>query len=472
MAAPSTPDPIPEPSARSAPDPVPEATTARPVWGRVTVRAKLTLIYTAAFLVGGALLVALNYSIVSESLASRSVMLSDAEAEPRQPNALPEVGPSGGPASTEPVSPTDDGESDGWAPSSGDAASSSGDAAPSSGTPISLQVLDAYQEGVLSDLLLRSAAALAGITVLAAAAGWLIVGRPLRRLHRVTETARRLSERDLDSRLALTGPADEFRELGDTFDGMLERLQAAFDSQRRFVANASHELRTPLAVQRAAVEVPLEQGRVPDDLKPAVNRVLDSVERSERLIAGLLLLARSDRGIDATEPVELADAVDGVVRLLAADASAAGVTLRPETVPAEVPGDPVLLEHLVRNLVENAIRYNRADGEVTIGVERSDGGAVLRVANTGPEIADADVLFEPFHRGGHVRTHRAGGGSGLGLSIVRSVVTAHGGEVTAAPREGGGLEVTVRLPASGPARERAAAAAGADRRDGPPLTHG
>ncbi|MFC4563792.1 sensor histidine kinase [Nocardiopsis mangrovi] len=434
------------------------------MWARVTVRAKLTLIYTAAFLIGGALLVGLNYSIVSSSLVSRAMILTSDAIAPAQPEpeatdwsptapapvvppSAPATGPSNGGETAGPAQPLEGGET--------------GGAAESETLDLATSV-DAYQEGVLSDLLLRSALALAAITVLAAGAGWLIVGRPLRRLHKVTETARRLSEHDLDSRLALTGPADEFRDLGDTFDGMLERLQAAFESQRRFVANASHELRTPLAVQRAAVEVPLEQGRVPEDLKPALNRVLDSVERSERLIAGLLLLARSDRGIDETEPVDLPDAVGRVVRLLTADASAAGVTLRPETEAVEVRGDPVLLEHLVRNLVDNAIRYNRADGEVTIGAAPYDGGAVLRVANTGPEVADADVLFEPFHRGGYARTHRAGGGSGLGLSIVRSVVTAHGGEVTAAPREGGGLEVTVRLPAAGPRAQRVPAAAGAD----------
>lgn len=248
----------------------------------LTVRGKLALVYTVVFFTGGVVLLGLNYTIVSASLAVRGVELTQS-TDPSETLEISSVA----------VRSTVTG-----------GARSEGDVVPA-------QLVEDYQAGVLSDLLLRSGLGLAVVTLLAAIAGWSIAGRPLRRLHQVTETARRLSERDLGSRLGLKGPPDEFQELGDTFDGMLERLQTAFESQRRFVANASHELRTPLAVQRAAVEVPLTQGRVPEELRPALNRVLESTERSDRLISGLLLLARSDQGLTDTEPVDLADAEIG-----------------------------------------------------------------------------------------------------------------------------------------------------------------
>ncbi|MBB6174768.1 signal transduction histidine kinase [Nocardiopsis mwathae] len=383
----------------------------------LTVRTKLALIYTAVFLVGGVLLLALNYAIVSASLADRGdVLLVEATdwatAVPR--DTLPAAPAPAVPGATVHARPA--------------------------------QAIEGYQTGVLSDLLLRSGAGLVAVTVLAALAGWFVAGRPLRRLHEVTETARRLSEHDLGRRLALSGPADEFRELGSTFNGMLERLQSAFESQRRFVANASHELRTPMAAQRAAVEVALDQGRVPADLRPAMERVLESADRSERLISGLLLLARSDRGLADPEPVDVADAARRALGTQARAASAAGVELRPTLRPAVVDGDEVLLEQLVVNLVDNAVRYNHRGGHVCVEVGEDGGAAVIRVANTGDGVGDADRLFEPFHRGDRDRLHDRDGGSGLGLSIVRSIAAAHGGRADAAPRPGGGLVATVRLP--------------------------
>ncbi|ASU85911.1 sensor histidine kinase [Nocardiopsis gilva YIM 90087] len=383
----------------------------------MTVRTKLALIYTGVFLVGGVLLLGLNYVIVSSSLADRGDVLL--------------------------VQATD------WA------TTTNGEEMPTAVLPRDrsqtmraqpAQAIEGYQDGVLNDLLLRSGLGLVAATALAALGGWLVAGRPLRRLHQVTETARRLSEHDLGRRLALSGPPDEFRELGSTFNGMLERLQSAFESQRRFVANASHELRTPMASQRAAVEVALAQGRVPDDLRPAMERVLESADRSERLISGLLLLARSDRGLTAAEPVDLADAAQRALGTQADAVAEAGVELRSDLTSVVVDGDQVLLEQLVGNLVDNAVRYNRPDGSVWIEVEETDAEAVLRVANPGPEVADADRLFEPFDRGGRDRLHDQDGGSGLGLSIVRSIAMAHGGRASAAPRPGGGLVVTVRLP--------------------------
>uniref|UniRef100_UPI003EB71799 sensor histidine kinase n=1 Tax=Nocardiopsis synnemataformans TaxID=61305 RepID=UPI003EB71799 len=392
----------------------------------LTLRTRLTLVYTAVFAAGGAVLLGANYAMVSASLADRGVDLAA---------TIVASGDGGGPAvAFEPATPAES------AGPTEPFESVEGAAGPT--TP-----LGDYQEGVLSDLLTTSAAVLVAVVALAALAGWLIAGRPMRRLHTVTETARRLSERDLHSRLALTGPDDEFRELGDTFDDMLSRLERAFEAQRRFVANASHELRTPLAVQKAAVEVPLSQGRVPEDLKPAFTRVLDSVDRSERLLAGLLLLARSDRGLARTEPVDLAGVAEGASALLAQDAQETGVDLRTDLAAAEVDGDPVLLEHLVRNLVDNAVHYNVPGGWVEARVRTAAGRTVLRVSNTGGRVTDPESLFEPFHRGDAARVRTERPGSGLGLAIVRSIASAHGARATARARPEGGLVVTVGFPA-------------------------
>ncbi|MFD0662012.1 sensor histidine kinase [Thermocatellispora tengchongensis] len=313
-------------------------------------------------------------------------------------------------------------------------------------------VLDDYRAGVLSDLLLRCSAVLVGAIGVAALAGRMIAGRTLARLHRITETARELSERDLNRRLALEGPQDELKELGDTFDGMLARLQAAFDSQRRFAANASHELRTPLAIQRAAVEVPLATGRVPAHLVPAMRRVLDACRRSERLIDGLLLLASGERGPVEKQPVDLARVARRAARTVAADGRE-DLEVRLELRPAVVEGDPVLLEHLVRNVLDNAVRYNVPGGTAEVTARPAAGGAEIVVTNTGPVVPEEQAarLFVPFHRGNGQRLS-GDGGSGLGLSIVRAIAGAHGGTAAAVPRPEGGLTVTIFLP--GPAVSR------------------
>ncbi|RSS54035.1 cell wall metabolism sensor histidine kinase WalK [Streptomyces sp. WAC01280] len=258
--------------------------------------------------------------------------------------------------------------------------------------------------------------------------GWWTAGRVLRPVHEMTARARRLSERNLHERIAASGPDDELKELGDTIDALLGRLETAFDSQRRFIANASHELRTPLATQRAAIQVGL------DDDCEVRQILLDTNRRSERLIDGLLLLARSERGLAEREDVVLGEVVveeyeDAVV------VRGGGV----------VRGSRVLLGQLVRNLVANAVAYNVPGGVVDVRVE----GGVLSVVNTGPVVPpeQVDGLFEPFRRG--EGRDRMGPGAGLGLSIVRSIAVAHGGSVTATARsaaEGGGLAVTVTLP--------------------------
>ncbi|MFF5423660.1 MULTISPECIES: sensor histidine kinase [unclassified Streptomyces] len=269
-----------------------------------------------------------------------------------------------------------------------------------------------------------------GLLVMACCAvvvGWWTAGRVLRPVHEMTARARRLSERTLHERLAVRGPDDELKELGDTVDALLGRLETAFDSQRRFIANASHELRTPLATQRAALQIGV------DDTCEVKQILLDTNRHSERLIDGLLLLARGERGLAEREDVRLGEVAreeyeDTVV-----------------VTDGVVSGSRVLLGQLVRNLVANARAYNVPGGLVDVRVD----GGVLTVTNTGPVVPEADVpgLFEPFRRGeGRDRT---GPGAGLGLSIVRSVAHAHGGHVTARARDaadGGGLVVTMTLP--------------------------
>jgi hypothetical protein len=265
----------------------------------------------------------------------------------------------------------------------------------------------------------------------------------------MTATARKLSEENLHERIALDGPDDELKELADTFDAMLARLEAAFDSQKRFVANASHELRTPLSIIRTEVDVALANpDATPEELRRMGEVVRRATERSDALIDGLLVLARSDRGAAALAPVDLATLAEEAVAQSAAEAGAAGVEFRTQFEPAPTSGDDALLGRLAGNLVENAIRHNEPGGrvEVVTGPAPGAGEVLLAVANSGPVIdpADVDGLFEPFRRLGGDRV--AGRGAGLGLSIVRSVTIAHGGRIAARPRPGGGLMVEIFLP--------------------------
>lgn len=249
----------------------------------------------------------------------------------------------------------------------------------------------------------------------------------------------RLSEHNLHERIASSGPDDELKELGDTLDALLARLERAFDSQRRFIANASHELRTPLATQRAAIQIGLDDP-TPEDLVRTRQTLLDNNRRSERLIEGLLVLARSERGLaeGEREEVDLARVV--------AEERARHPGVEAATGLCTVRGNRLLLAQLVANLLANAVTYNVPGGTVDVSLVAVRGAALLKVRNTGPVVDAADIpgLFEPFRRG--EGKDRMGRGSGLGLSIVRSIAVAHGGTVTAVPGPEGGLAVTVRLP--------------------------
>ncbi|MFA1545015.1 sensor histidine kinase [Actinomadura chokoriensis] len=297
------------------------------------------------------------------------------------------------------------------------------------------------QESLAGSQRLVILAAIVVIVVLAFAVSWWLTGRLLRPLHRITGTARRLSLSTLHERIALDGPQDELKQLADTFDAMLDRLERALASQRRFVANASHELRTPLAVQRTAIEVGLADPS-PERLAVVRDEMLRNTHRSERLIEGLLVLAQGERGLDVRAPVDLEAVVEQVVDDHLPLAERGKVAVKTATEPVTVTGDEVLLTRMVANLVQNAIRHNHSGGHVV--VELSGGGLVVR--NTGPIVPPGvvDELFEPFRRLAGERTGSSDG-AGLGLSIVTAIVHAHDGAVRATADPDGGLSVAVAL---------------------------
>ena len=294
----------------------------------------------------------------------------------------------------------------------------------------------------LSHLLEYSLITLAVVIALAAILGWLAAGRALRPVHRITAAARAASEQDLSARVALRGPRDELGELAETFDEMLARLQAAFEGQQRFIANASHELRTPLAVMRATVDVVLDNpDSTPSDLRAMAADIRAAVDHAEHLIGALLILARNQRGLTVHEEVDLAAVAEDVLETAGLGDMRVHATLE----PAVISGDPVLAERLIANLVDNAVRYNAAAGDVWISTRTMARGSQLIVANTGPVIspADADRIFQPFQRLDDRTSHD---GFGLGLAIVTSIAAMHGGTATAHPRTDGGLSVTVTIP--------------------------
>ena len=305
-------------------------------------------------------------------------------------------------------------------------------------------------QATLRTLLSRSGVALAIGALACLLLAWILAGRFLRPVRRVTEAARDLSAHTLSQRLRLDGPTDELKELADTFDGMLERLESAFEAQRRFAANASHELRTPLTLVRTAVEVVDRKGEpTPQQVHAATEKVRIAVDRSERLIDGLLVLARSEARLAEVRTVDVAELVRDAVEQGRVVAESAGVHVHGSGSCCLVEGDRTLLERMLWNLVENAIAYNVRGGWVDVSVREMGQRCVVDVANTGPQVdpAEVDGLFEPFRRAGVERVG-ASGGAGLGLSIVRAIASTHQGTVRAEPRSVGGLVVTVELPCS------------------------
>jgi signal transduction histidine kinase len=395
---------------------------------RLTVRARLTLLYTGLFAACGAIIVAVSYILMARlPVLGQDPQPSRVLVGGRLRN-IPDV-----PASIlaqcqaqqNPVNPDK--------------------------TAMSQCVSLLEQQGAqhqqtltLSHLLQYSLITLAVVLALAAILGWIFAGRVLRPVQQITMAARAASEHNLSARVALRGPRDELRELAQTFDDMLARLQAAFESQQRFMANASHELRTPLAVMRATIDVVLgNPDSTPDDLRGMAVDNRAAVDHAEHLIGALLLLARNERGLSVREDVDLATTAEDV--LDSADVGDCRVNAVLE--PAVIAGDPVLSERLVANLVDNATRYNVPGGDIWITTSSTTDGSQLTVANTGPVIgaSEAGRIFQPFERLSDRTSHD---GFGLGLAIVASIAAVHGGTVAALPRPDGGLCVTVTIPAS------------------------
>jgi len=302
----------------------------------------------------------------------------------------------------------------------------------------------------LNHLLVRGGLALGILALLALAGGWWVAGGILRPLQVMTRRVQQLSAQTPLGRIGLSGPRDELKNLADTFDGLLARLDAALAADRRFVANASHELRTPLAIQETILEEVLAD---PDAdvhrLREMGARLRQVNARSKRLIEGLLVLVRSQQGLGRWEPVDLAAVARDAIEAHEPEAAAAAVRMEPDLRSVTVQGDPVLLLRLAGNLVENAVRHNRDGGWVRVRTALEGDRAVLAVSNSGPAVEPADVpdLFEPFRPGARDPTD-ADRGAGLGLAIVRAVAVAHDGTAEAQAGPEGGLDVEIRLPAA------------------------
>ncbi|MFG2647901.1 sensor histidine kinase [Streptomyces sp. NPDC048436] len=298
----------------------------------------------------------------------------------------------------------------------------------------------------MDHLLVQSGIALAIMAVLSIALGWLIAGRVLHPLRTMTGTIQRISARNMHERLAVIGPADELKDLADTVDGLLGRLETALDSHKRFVANAAHELRTPLTLEHALLEESLiDRDATRESFRSNFERLLDISKQQARLLESLLTLSSSERGLDHREPFDLGDIAEEIVEVSRPETRRRGLRVETTIGPAVASGDSALVERLVANLIDNATDYNTPGGHVEITTRTEAGRAVVRVANTGPEVPPEQVerLFEPFQRLGRV----AGDGHhGLGLSIVRAIATAHDAVIAAHARPGGGLVVEISFP--------------------------
>jgi signal transduction histidine kinase len=390
------------------------------VTSHLSARSRLTLLYASLFSLGGAALVLITYLLVANTLHSTTATRIPPGVQHSLAQCL--------------------------------------QAAQKGGADVMQKCAAVYAKGLqagaaaqrattLAHLLTYSLLSLAGAALLAAAAGWLVAGRILRPVHRLTAAARAASEQNLSQRIALQGPRDELRELADTFDTMLERLEAAFTSQRQFIANASHELRTPLTLMRTAMDVVLAKPEpTRSELLSMAADIRQAIGHSERLIEALLTLARNDQARALTDPLDLAAVAEDALEGRTTD----GITTTATLGQAPVTGDPVLLERLITNLLDNAERYNIPGGTVCISTATDNATCVVRVVNTGQVVPPGQVgrLFLPFTRLDDRTRHD---GFGLGLALVASIATVHSGTVHATAVPAGGLDITVRLPRRGDA---------------------
>jgi signal transduction histidine kinase len=373
-----------------------------------TVRLRLTLLYSGLFVVSGAGLLAITYLLFRSSTGI---------------NLIIPTGPVQGSPEVERMAET------------------------------AFAAAERRRADDLNQLLVQSGIALAIMTVASIALGWLVAGRVLRPLRTMAEATQRISERNLHERLAIPGPRDELKDLADTVDGLLARLETAFAAQQRFVANAAHELRTPLTLWRALLEERLtDPNATLDSFRATSRRLLALGEEQERLLESLLTLASSERGLERLEPFDLAAIAGTVLREPPPETEALGVRIESEIEPAPTTGSADLAERLVRNLVDNAVAHNHPGGQVLVRTGSEGGDAFVSVANDGPVIPAAEVerLLEPFQRLSSERTAPNDGHHGLGLSIVRAIATAHHASLTAEVRPEGGLCVAVRFVRSPP----------------------
>ncbi|WP_052809891.1 sensor histidine kinase [Streptomonospora alba] len=382
--------------------------------GRLTIRTRLTLLYGGMLLAFGIVLISILYALMwfvpSYNLAATSVQVTAVEAERARP-----FQPSGPSGASEAVAITS-------------------------------------KQDVLSVLLQLSVAALVAMTLIAFLLGWLIAGRILAPVHRMTRSAGVIAGPTLHKRIRLRGPRDEFTDLADTIDTMLDRLHASFQAQERFAANAAHELRTPLATTRTMLQV--ARAHPGDhDVGALTSRLMKTNERSIATVESLLTLSRADHGIDEAQPVDLAKAAADALEQVQQEAADRRIDVRSDLHPVVVDGDADLLHHLLINLLQNAIRHNDADGTAHLEVSAQEDSAVITMTNSGEVISPelADRLFEPFHR---KRSRTQATGHGLGLTLVRAIAHSHRGTVGGAPNPEGGLTVTVVLPAAGSAPQQ------------------
>jgi signal transduction histidine kinase len=406
-------------------------------WPRPTIRSRITLLCTGLFVICGAILVVITYTLVATLLPT----VDSASISPKQGSYLADCGRD--------LQRTDvDPERRSRCLS---AVKELTDPALEAGTDPAFQLgvnlgAQRQRDQTLTHLLVYSLATLAAVAALAAFGGWMIARRVLRPVHQLTRAAQDASEHTLSARVSLDGPPDELREMADTFNDMLGRLHTAFESQRRFIANASHELRSPMTDMRTTIDVVLSKpAPTLDELVGMGRDIRTAVDQADTIMSALLTLTRNEYGLAVREPVDLAAVAEEVLD----SAELAGLHRHTSLRPAATTGDPVLLERLIINLVDNAVRYNVPGGTIRLTTSTVGGRAVLTVANTGPLIASdaVDGLMEPFRR---LRDRSGNDGFGLGLAIVASISAVHGGTVTAQPLPEGGLAVTVDLPEAGP----------------------
>ncbi len=396
-----------------------------------SIRLRLTLWYGGLFLLAGTVLLGLNFALVARNFPSDGADLR--ENVERRFDLDP--GELRGEVFFVVERPATPGRSVG--PRRGVAA-----------TPLFNSVISHIKTDTLQQIVWQSGVALGLMAVLSIGLGWFVAGRMLRPVEEIAATARRISEASLEERIALGGPSDELKDLADQFDAMLDRLQTAFEAQREFVANASHELRTPLTIIRTEIDVTLDD---PDSGREQLERTAEvvrrAIDRTEGLIDRLVVLARAEEPLQRGEESELADAVRRALDARETEIAELGLRVTLDPGEATVEGDLMLLDRLAGNLVDNAVEHNERDGWIEITSGQDEQTVTLSVANGGPLIPEGEAprLFERFARAEGSRT-RPRGGYGLGLSIVRAIVRAHRGEVTARALSEGGLTVEVSLP--------------------------